>query len=99
MPESPYQLMRRLARALRIKQGLTQEQLAERAGISYKYYQQVELGMFDAPSLTTLERLGRVLKVEPWLLLCGDLDLIAERTGLRGLERREAAKPGRPRKS
>ena len=98
MAEHPYPLMRLLLRALRTKRGLTQEQLAERAGISYKYYQQVELGMFDSPSLATLEKLSRALGVKPWVLLCDETPLLAKRTGVTNLGQRVAARPGRPRK-
>lgn len=99
MAATPYPLVRRLVRALRLKHRLTQEQLAERAGLDYKYYQRFELGMTAAPSMATLEKLGRAFGVRPWLLMCDDAGLVAERTGLKGLERREAARPGRPRKS
>jgi transcriptional regulator with XRE-family HTH domain len=98
MAATPYPLMRRLLRALRLKHGLTQEQLAEKAGLGYKYYQRIELGMIDTPSLAALDKLGRVLKVKPWLLLCDDIPLIAERTGLSSLEHRTVVKPGRPKK-
>jgi transcriptional regulator with XRE-family HTH domain len=91
--------MRRLFRALRLKQGLTQEQLAEKAGLDYKYYQRIELGLTEAPSLATLEGLGRALKVKPWLLLCDEIPLVVARTGVKGLGRRVAPKPGRPRKT
>jgi len=50
-------LLRRLKR-LRRKAGLTQEQFAERAGISYKYYQQIESGRKADLRLSTVERLA-----------------------------------------
>jgi transcriptional regulator with XRE-family HTH domain len=99
MPLGSSSLMRSVVRALRIRKGLTQEQLAEKAGLDYKYYQRFELGRTPPPTLTTLERLGRVLGVKPWVLLCDEEVLIAEHTGLPSLERRTVAKPGRPKKS
>jgi transcriptional regulator with XRE-family HTH domain len=50
-------LLKRL-RALREKAGLTQEQFAEKAGMSYKYYQQIEIGQKEDLRLSTLERLA-----------------------------------------
>ncbi|HKB89989.1 MAG TPA: helix-turn-helix transcriptional regulator [Opitutaceae bacterium] len=94
-----YLLMRRLIKALRTRQGLTQEGLAEKAGLDYKYYQRFEIGATDAPTVKTLEKLGEVLGVKPWVLLCDDLELIAEKTGIRGLERKVQAKVGRPAKN
>ena len=45
MAATPYLLTRRIVRALRLRRGLTQEQLAERAGLDYKYFQRFELGL------------------------------------------------------
>ena len=98
MPAAPYPLMRRLLRALRNKKELTQEKLAERAGLDYKYYQRIELGSSVTPSVATMEKLGRVLGVKPWVLLCDELPLVVKRTGIRNLGQSVAAKPGRPRK-
>jgi transcriptional regulator with XRE-family HTH domain len=50
-------LLRRL-KQLRKRAGLTQEQFAERAGMSYKYYQQIETGKKRDLRLSTLERLA-----------------------------------------
>jgi len=47
---------------LREQRGLTQEQLAKRAGVSHGYLARLELGMHD-PSLSTLARLAKALKV------------------------------------
>lgn len=44
---------------LRLKSGLTQEALAERAGITYKYYQAVEAGRKKDLRLSTLTKLAR----------------------------------------
>jgi len=51
-------LLRRL-KYLRKRAGLTQEQFAERAGMSYKYYQQIEAGRKRDLRLSTLEKLAR----------------------------------------
>jgi len=61
-------LLKRL-RELREKTGLTQEQFAERIGISYKYYQQIELGNKRELRLSTVDRLAKGLDVEPWRLI------------------------------
>jgi len=47
---------------LREQRGLTQEQLAKRAGVSHGYIARLEIGMHD-PSLSTLSKLAKALKV------------------------------------
>jgi transcriptional regulator with XRE-family HTH domain len=64
-------LLRRL-RHLRKRAGLTQEQFAERAGLSYKYYQQIEAGRKQDLRLSTLERLARAHRIKLSKLLAGD---------------------------
>jgi len=49
-------------RHLRITRGWTQEQLAERAGIHYKYLGDVERGVRN-PALFNLTRIARALDV------------------------------------
>jgi transcriptional regulator with XRE-family HTH domain len=51
-------LLKRL-KYLRKRAGLTQEEFAERAGMSYKHYQQIEAGRKADLRLSTLERLAR----------------------------------------
>ena len=46
-------------RALRKKVGLTQEEYAEQAKFSYKYYQGIERGQWTNLRLRTLEKLAR----------------------------------------
>jgi DNA-binding XRE family transcriptional regulator len=46
-------------RALRNKAGLTQEEYAEQAKFSYKYYQGIERGQWTNLRLRTLEKLAR----------------------------------------
>lgn len=50
-------LVKRLRR-LREAANLTQEQFAEQAGLSYKYYQHIEAGRRRDLRLSTLERLA-----------------------------------------
>jgi transcriptional regulator with XRE-family HTH domain len=61
-------LLKRL-RELRKKSGLTQEQFAERIGVSYKYYQQIELGNKRELRLSTVDRLAHGLGAESWKLI------------------------------
>jgi transcriptional regulator with XRE-family HTH domain len=91
--------MCRLIRALRLKYGLTQEALAERAGLDYKYYQRLELGQTEAPMLATLDKLSRVLGTRSWVLLCDEQSLILKKTGLSPAALKVGkTSPGRPRK-
>jgi predicted transcriptional regulator len=48
-------------RQLRLKQGLTQGELAKRAGLSWIYVAKLEGGDRVSPSLPTLERIARAL--------------------------------------
>lgn len=50
-------------RDLRLKRGLTQEKLGERAGLSYKFVGEVERGVAN-PTLDTLGRLADAIGVE-----------------------------------
>ena len=61
-------LLRRL-KALRVERGLTQEEFAENAGLSYKYYQAVEAGRKKDLRLSTLVRLAKAHSLEAWQLL------------------------------
>lgn len=53
---------------LRAKRGWTQEQLAEKAGINRGYLARLETGRHD-PTITTLEKLAKALKVKTAELL------------------------------
>ena len=55
-------------KTLRIRRGLTQEQLARRAKVTKPYVSQLEHGV-RTPSLAVLRRLARVLGVRPASLL------------------------------
>ena len=54
---------------LRLSLGLTQQALAEKADIEYKYYQRVESGRWPGLQLGTVERLSRAVGVEAWELI------------------------------
>lgn len=59
-PRKPYPFGDYL-RGLRLKSGLTQEALAERLGVAKFYYNKVETGKADPPSVDLLEALARHL--------------------------------------
>lgn len=61
-------LLERL-KALRVERGLTQEEFAEQAGLSYKYYQAVEAGRKQNLRISTLDRLAMGHGLEAWQLL------------------------------
>jgi transcriptional regulator with XRE-family HTH domain len=56
-------------RELRVKNGLTQEKLAELALIDYKYLQRLEGKNPPNIKLETIEKLAKTLKVKPSELL------------------------------
>jgi len=54
----------------RTRLGLTQEQAAEKAEITVKYWQRLEMtSQIDLPSLPALFKIAKVLKVKPSQLL------------------------------
>ena len=59
----------RKIKEFRRKRGITQEQLAELAGTSYKYIQRIEGKTPPDVRLTTIVRLAKALKVRPDELL------------------------------
>jgi transcriptional regulator with XRE-family HTH domain len=61
-------LSRRL-RELRLRHGLTQEEYADIAGVSYKFYQQIESGRKKQVWLETVERLAAGYGLEAWEIL------------------------------
>jgi len=68
-PRSPLvRLFGRNLRATRTRVGLSQEALAERAGLHPTYIGLVERGQRNI-SLVSVERLARALRVQPWELL------------------------------
>ena len=54
----------------RKKQGLTQEEAAEKAGITGKYWQRLEMtSQIDLPSLSVLFKVAQALEISPSKLL------------------------------
>ena len=50
-------------RRLGKEKGLTQEELAQRAGVDYKYLQKLEGKNPSSPTLSTMEKLARGLEI------------------------------------
>ena len=65
---APIERMAKRLKAVRAERGLTQQQLAERAGISGGYYARLERGEQD-PTLSVIERLAKALGVKVGRLL------------------------------
>ena len=55
-------------RELRLKHNLTQEELADKAGMHFTYVGQIERGLRN-PSLVNLEKLAKALRVKAGELL------------------------------
>ena len=55
-------------RRLRAERGISQEELAHRAGIDRSYISKIECETY-APSIDKIEQIAKVLKVEPSVLL------------------------------
>jgi transcriptional regulator with XRE-family HTH domain len=56
-------------RQLRAARRLTQEQVAERTGLTYRHYQDVEAAARLGLQLATVERLAKMFGVQVWELL------------------------------
>jgi transcriptional regulator with XRE-family HTH domain len=56
-------------RRIRLDQGLTQQGVAERAGIEYKYLQNIEAGRWPNLTLATVQKIADALGVKPWELI------------------------------
>ena len=56
-------------RTLRLEKRLTQEELADRSGISTKYLQSLESKTPKTASVVTLEKLAKGLEVPLWEIL------------------------------
>ena len=56
-------------RALRMKRKLTQEELADKAGVSTKYLQNLEGKNPKSASVVTLEKLAKGLEIPIWEIL------------------------------
>ena len=72
----------RRLRRFRHQSGLTQEELAARAGLNRNYIGMIEREE-NSPTVDTLEKLAAVLKIEPQLFFVDD-ELISEAVGLQG---------------
>ena len=82
-------------RELRETLGLSQEAFAERAGLKYKHYQAMEAGRKVDIRFSTLQKLAKACRLEPWELLNFDAapmvgeDPPAEKTVARARHRRK----------
>ncbi len=65
---APHERLSIRLKQVREKRGMTQEQLAEKAGVSRAYLARLEIGMHDPP-LSTLEKLAKALEVRVTKLL------------------------------
>ena len=85
---------------LRVAQGLTQEQFAERADLDPKYYQHVEAGRKPNPGMDTLLKLAKACGMELWELLNFNLPLpvVAEEPAKSGSKATAAKGTARPAK-
>ena len=72
----------RRLRRFRHQSGLTQEELAARAGLNRNYVGMIEREE-NSPTVDTLEKLAAVLKIEPKLFFADD-ELISEAVRLHG---------------
>jgi transcriptional regulator with XRE-family HTH domain len=61
--------MSRLLKRIRVGKGLTQRDLAKRAGVTQGYVAQLEMGIRRNPSIDTLKRLAKALGVSVTALL------------------------------
>jgi transcriptional regulator with XRE-family HTH domain len=55
---------------LRLAKGLSQERLAEMAGLEYKHYQRIESGHWKGIQMRTVEVLAKALEVPAYILIC-----------------------------
>jgi transcriptional regulator with XRE-family HTH domain len=69
VPCGNIQTMNGTIKRLRVRRGLTQVELAKRAGIARGYLAQLEAGHKRAPSIAVLEKLARALRVNTGTLL------------------------------
>lgn len=96
--EMARRLIKRL-RQTRENRGLTQEKLAEVAGLEYKHYQAVEAGRKLDLRLSTLVKLAKGLGLEPWELLHPADPVVAEAPAKYLRSRSAGKKPVRSKKT
>jgi len=53
---------------LRKSKGLTQEEVAEKAGLDFRHYQRIETGKWPGLQLHTIESLAKVFKADVYEL-------------------------------
>lgn len=63
-----FSLLTQNLRRARLSAGLTQQVLAERAGLDYKYYQDLESQRLSGITVATIDKIAEVLSVEVWRL-------------------------------
>ncbi len=86
-------------RRLRLNQGFTQQKIAERAGIEYKYLQNIEAGRWPNLTLSTVQKIADALAVKPWELLCDPpRERMAAHVRKRVVSRATAGRPNKGRK-
>jgi transcriptional regulator with XRE-family HTH domain len=92
-------LLRRV-KVLRETLGLSQEAFAERAGLTYKYYQHVEAGRKRDIRLSTLQKLAKACGLEPAELLDFNTDpvVLAEDPPKDGVHTAPVKQAHKPRK-
>jgi transcriptional regulator with XRE-family HTH domain len=76
----PTDLARQLGTMLqdqRLREGLTQSELAERAELSLKYVGEIERGEANV-TIQALERLASVLRWDPWSLFAPEQQAMSE---------------------
>ena len=73
-----FPILRKNLRSLRLGLGLTQLALAEKTGLDYKYYQDLEAGRLTGITLATIERLADALDAEVWKLFHPDIIPVAK---------------------
>lgn len=61
-------IFRENIRHARLQIGISQELLAEKAGLAYQHYQDIEAGRRDGLRLVTIERIAKALEVPIWQL-------------------------------
>ncbi len=79
----PFNLAAKL-KALRAASGLTQEQVAERAGIGYKFYQKLEYGNSTTVRIVTAEKICNAYGIELWEFFCPQLPQLNQKTNKSG---------------
>jgi len=67
-PQIRLELAKRL-KELRMKNGLTQEKMAEKLEMDLRYYQRLESAKPNAVKIDTIDKISKVLRISPSKLL------------------------------